>query len=66
MLVARDLIRLICQDEVRNISRKLNAEKKKRGEEVKLGRRATHKDIVPLVEGIGLLALLIYRSTGDI
>ena len=30
---------LLCQDEIRNYSRKPNAAKKLRGEEVKLGRR---------------------------
>ena len=38
-LLARDLLMLLCQDEIRNYSRKPNAAKKLRGEEVKLGRR---------------------------
>ena len=38
-LHARDLLMLLCQDEIRNSSRKLNAAKKLRGEVVKLGRR---------------------------
>ena len=38
-ILARDLLMLLCQDENRNHSRKSNAAKKERGEEVKLGRR---------------------------
>src|SRR5436190_1248370 len=38
-ILARDLLMLMCQDENRNLSRKLNAAKKERGEVVKLGRR---------------------------
>jgi len=37
-ILARDLLMLMCQDENRNLSWKLNAAKKKRGEVVKLGR----------------------------
>jgi hypothetical protein len=40
---------LLCQDEARNRARKPNAEKKKRGEEVKLGRRATSQGICYLL-----------------
>ena len=40
-LRARDLLMLLCQDESRNRSRKSNAAKKQRGEEVRLGRRTT-------------------------
>ncbi len=36
---ARDLLMLLCQDEIRNYSKKVNAAKKLRGEEVKIGRR---------------------------
>ena len=57
-LLARDLLMLLCQDETRNISRKPNAAKKERGEEVKLGRRKT-------CQGICCLAFLITRCSQE-
>ena len=58
-LLARDLLMLICQDETRNCSRKSNAAKKERGEEVKLGHRK-------ISQGIRCLALLITRCSQDV
>jgi len=58
-LLARDLLMLLCQDENRNHSRKYNAAKKERGEEVKLGRRK-------ISEGIWCLAFLINRCSQDV
>ena len=48
-LLARDLLMLLCQDEARNRARKPDTEKKKRGEEVKLGRRVTSQGICYLL-----------------
>ena len=50
---------LLCQDENRNHSRKSNAAKKEKGENVKLGRRR-------ILEGIWCLAFLINRCSQDI
>ena len=50
---------LLCQDENRNHSRKSNAAKKVRGENVKLGRRK-------ILEGIWCLTFLINRCSKDI
>jgi hypothetical protein len=64
VMLARDFIMLICQDESRNKSRKVNAAKKQRGIEVKIGRRKTITKQEKTIQskGIQRLAFLTSRS----
>jgi len=58
-ILTRVLLMLLCQDENRNHSWKLNAGKKERSENVKLGRRK-------VLDGIWCLAFLMNRCPQDI
>ena len=59
IVLARDLIMLMVQDNIRNRNRKANLEKKAEGKEVKLGHRA--KEVQPSSSSTLYLTILTIR-----
>jgi len=59
IVLTRDLIMLMVQDDIRNLNRKANLQKKAEGKEVKLGRRA--KEVQPSSSGTSYLTILTIR-----